>query len=174
MAGKRTNGSEAGFSEPNDAEPIILGTDDTLISDAGESGIPSIDPATISYEPDPDEQPRKRGRKPGSKNRPSATESKKSASDLTALLLSIHMMAAAFTKIPELILEEEEANKLGQAMNRVNELYGGMVIPEKWAAWGNLAITAGAIYGPRFVAHNLNAKNEKAKQPVTIDAQVIH
>lgn len=84
-------------------------------------------------------------------------------------------MAAAFLKVEELELSEPEAKQLGEAVARVNALYGNYMIPEKTAAWINLTMAAGSIYGPRMMAHKLRVKKEKAsgKGPVTIDSQKV-
>lgn len=96
------------------------------------------------------EPARRRGRKPGS-----GRKGKAAALDLSgveAILLSAHTMLAAMTKTPELIISQDEANKLASAINTVQEHYPVHVDP-KAMAWLNLAGVAGMIYGPRiFVA----------------------
>lgn len=173
MAGERTNGSTAEFD--GDASGVIDETGKFRVEDDGGDSIPLIEPTTIAYEPESgdDDTPRKRrGRKPGSRNT-TTKASKQASADLTQLLMSLHFMAAALVKTPELILEQDEAKRLGEAINRVNDLYGGIVLSEKAQAWLNLGVAAGTIYGPRFIASSINKKNKK-KNPVTIDAEVIN
>lgn len=170
MAKPTTIGIVTGNSDNERDGAVIVDETASLGSNGDEDRIPVIEPATIQFEPDTGEQPRKRGRKPGSRNAPKQSQ-KESSADLTAILLSIHYMGAALLKVPELALEEAEAKRLGAAVARINELYGGMVIPEKQMAWANLVIVAGSVYGPRFIAHNINKKNPSKKTAVTIDAQ---
>lgn len=170
MATKRVNGSEAGTSEPEDDESVIVGTMGDVPESVGESGIPIVEPATIAYEPDATEQPRKRrGRQPGSRNTNSRA-AKETANDLTGLLFSMHTMMAAFTGIEELELEESEAKKLGEAINRVNQFYGNVVLPPKAMAWAHLGFAVGQVYGPRFVAYGMRKKKEAKEKPQTINA----
>jgi hypothetical protein len=62
---------------------------------------------------------------------------------------------------PGLILTEDEASKLGEAITRVTELYDVQILPEKQMAWINLLMCAGGIYGPRIVASGLRKKQQK-------------
>jgi len=76
------------------------------------------------------------------------------------MLFSIHLMGAAFLKVPELMLTEDESKQLGDAVTRVTELYEVPLMDEKTLAWVNLAIVASGIYGPRTVAVVVNKKKE--------------
>lgn len=183
MAAKRTNGSEAGYfdSAVEDGKPVTIDSHSgaVTVEDDGDS-IPVIDPATISAEPDTGEPPsRKRGRPRGSKGGGNASKAsqKETASDLTAILMSLHFMGATILKVPELELDEEEAEKLGKAVARVQAQYEVPVLSEEQRAWINLLLVAGTIYGPRVMAHSLNRKRKPKgeHEPVTIDAeQVVH
>jgi hypothetical protein len=68
-------------------------------------------------------------------------------------------------------LTEDEAAKLASAVARVNELYGGMVLPEKAAAWIQLIMVAGTIYGPRIIVIQAKGKQKQVEQekPVVLD-----
>ncbi len=176
MAGKRTNGSEAGFAgdqNPDDELPIVGTSGEPDSSD----GIPIIEPATIIGSSSGDGAPRGRGRPRGSRtaSSPSKSKPKEGKQDLTIILLGLHSMAAAFTKVEELELSEKEAKLLSDNIAAVNELYGGIVVPEKVQAWLNLTFAAGSVYGPRIVAHKLRMKKEaeqkKRGEPVTINSQ---
>ena len=98
-----------------------------------------------------------------------------SAQNLAGILLSLHAMGAVLLKTPELELTEEEAGKLAAAVAHVNELYGGVVLPEKAAAWINLIMVAGTIYGPRIIVINAKGKARKTgEQPPTMpEAEVV-
>jgi|SRR5579863_53432 len=175
MATKRANGSEAGFEPSEDDQPIIIGDAGEIHADTGGDEIPAVDPASIPIEFGDDEQPaRRRGRKPGTKNSGGTKASKQATDDLTGLLVGLSFMGAALCQVPELELDETEAAKLGKAVNRLNELYGGMVLPPKVAAWLHLGITAGTIYGPRAIAYNLRKKTEQGKQPIDVKPTAVH
>lgn len=165
-------GSQTGFIDPeNNAGNRVISMDD----DANGGGIPFIEPTVIHGEPEGDPAPsnrKRRGRPTGSKNG-TTTKRKETSQDLTAVIFSLHTMAAAFTKIPELELDEAESKKIGDAVSKVNELYGGIILSEKTQAWINLTFAVGAVYGPRAIAYKMRTANEAKKKPVTIDAQVI-
>jgi hypothetical protein len=67
-------------------------------------------------------------------------------------------MCASFLSVEELAITEDEAKKLATAINAVAELYEIGALGQKTAAWVNLTVTCGGIYGPRLVAHNLKRK----------------
>lgn len=116
-----------------------------------------------------DDFPRKRGRPRGSKRVYASVTAKKEASlDLSGVLYSTHLMLAAMLKIEELKIEQTEAKELSDAIVRVNELYGGIVIPEKALAWINLGIVGMKVYGPRFAAHSLNRSKKKNDKPPAV------
>lgn len=88
---------------------------------------------------------------------------------LTDLLFSIHLMGAEFLSTPELELDRDEAKKLGDAITEVGKYYNVSFDPKKVAIF-QLAITAGGIYGVRFVAIRNRLKQSQEKiggpQPV--------
>ena len=85
-----------------------------------------------------------------------------SAQNLAGILLSLHMMAAALLQTPELEITQEESVRLGAAIAHVNDLYGGLILPEKAAAWIQLIMVAGTIYGPRVIV--ISARKSKKKE----------
>lgn len=101
------------------------------------------------------------GRRRGGKKGPRKAAK---AENLEALLLSIHGMLAAFTGVEELGLAEEESKKLSEAIARVQKLYDYKWISDEAAAWGNLVIAAGGIYGPRYMAIRLRQKREAEEE----------
>lgn len=146
---------------------------------SGSTGIEVVDPATAtsgngdsaaaatgtdsSGSAEPVITPKRRGRKPGSKN---ATTKKAAAIDLGGLdsiLFSIHLALSAITKMPELALDEAESKKLAEAASAVQAQYDVTLNP-KMLAWSQLVIVAGAIYGPRAIAVSMRVKREKASK----------
>lgn len=111
---------------------------------------------------------KRRGRPRGSKNaKQSRREETETQKTLGALLFSGHMMMASFIKVPELMLSEDEANKLGDAVNRVAALYDLPIFNEKTQAWIHLGFVAAGVYGPRAVAYHANHKPKK-REPIPI------
>lgn len=83
-------------------------------------------------------------------------------------MYALHLMGAKLLQTPELELETEEAEKLAGAVARVNALYNDFPIPEKWAAWINLLIVCGTVYGPRAIAASARMKSEKKPAPLEV------
>lgn len=100
--------------------------------------------------------PNKRG---GTRSRKENTETTRS---LSALLYSLHYMAATMMEAPEFAVTEEESDKLAAAVSKVTELYDVAIMGEKTAAWVGLAVAGGTIYGPRLIALNNRVKYEAA------------
>lgn len=117
--------------------------------------------------------PRKRGRKPGSKNgsgtgaqRTAAQKASTAVEGIEKLLLSLHTMAAIGFQTPELAIAPEDAKLLSGAIVDVAEQYSVTVDP-KVAAWAKLCMIAGTIYGGRILQIHLRHKSErKPKAPV--------
>ena len=104
---------------------------------------------------------RKRGRPKGSgKGSSQKTKTDQTSLDgIEAILLNLHMMGAAFLKVPELQLSPEEAEKLSEAIARVSALYD-FGASEKTLAWVNLTMALGSVYGTRIFAYSLRMKAE--------------
>jgi hypothetical protein len=145
-----------------DLESTIADARSTERDDDGSpTEIPTLEPES-SFVIEPDTGTKRRGRKPGSKNRATREQSQKEQSmDLTSLLLSTHFMLAKLTKIDELELEEDEAKRLGDAMARVQKEFGFKIIDPKTAALINLGVAAVGVYGTRAVAIYQNSKQQK-------------
>lgn len=105
---------------------------------------------------------RKRGRPRGSKGSAAPTKAARNhdLSGIESILVSLHAMAAAAIKIPELNLSEAEARTLVSATQEVARQYN-VAVSAKTAAWVNLGMAVGSIYGSRAVAIALKAKKEK-------------
>lgn len=67
-------------------------------------------------------------------------------------------MLAKSSKIDELQIDEEEAEKLAKAALRVSELYEIPLPSEKVLAWIGLANAMGRVYGPRIAAYTIRQK----------------
>lgn len=150
----------------------VVSVDDASIPDSSSSfGGDAIEPGTISDASETGTGERKRRSDAGKRHSPRRKNANRKtqaedAKDLTAVLLSLHLMVSTVTRIEELELSAEEAEQLAVAISRVNELYDGYVIPEKAMAWINLVMAMGTVYGPRMIAYNIRRKRE----PKTIES----
>jgi hypothetical protein len=158
MAGDATSGNQ-----DDDSGVLVEDVSGIIDSDQDGSGIPTIEPSTITIEPDASEtEGKRRGRPKGSKNSAAGKQSYKEVqSDLTGLLYSIHLMGAALLNVPELRLDEDEAKQLAGAMARVQKEFGVAVISPKAAALINMGVVGATIYGPRIVAMVNDASKKK-------------
>lgn len=143
-------------------------------------GYTVFDPASVGGTPNDasvgGDAPRKRGRKPGSKNgtgaaRTGAQKASTAVAGIEKLLLSLHTMAAVGFQAPELVLAQDDAKLLAEAMVDVAEQYSVTVDP-KVAAWAKLCMVAGTIYGGRILQIHLRRKSEKKPKPVQEAAEV--
>lgn len=119
--------------------------------------------------PDEPERRERRGRPKGSKGKRKQSDREESTPEnLTKLLLSCHEMLAALTGIPELLLSQEEAQKMGEAVHDVEVLYGELpYISPEVRAWTNLALTSVLIYWPRYVVIKKRGQ-EEAKRDIDV------
>lgn len=99
-----------------------------------------------------------RGEAKPERTRKSASEA---TSDLAGLLYSLHFMGAAFLKIPDMALTEDESRNLATAVVRVTELYDLPLMSEEARAWINLTMVAGNVYGTRIASHAIEAKRAR-------------
>lgn len=76
------------------------------------------------------------------------------------MLMGIHAMGASILKTPEIALEKPEATQLGKSLQDLAAAYDHVVNP-KTAAWIQLCIVTGAIYGPRVAAIRMREKTER-------------
>lgn len=135
---------------------------------------PEPEPA---HAPEPEARRETRGRPRGSykkkEKRGSGTADTESPENLSKLLLSVHQMLAAFLDIPELLLAQGEADKMGAAVAEVEALYAdtSFVSPEI-RAWANLGITSVMIYWPRYKVIKMRLDKE-ARQQQDIDVTPI-
>lgn len=164
----RNNGADSTSQNGNDGNQSIADGDVITASgidtvNDGESDRVINPGDLISGEPDPGDSGgrKRRGRPRGSGTGSGKSSRKEVSEDLAAVLFSLHFMAEKFLKVEELQISEEESKRLSDAILRVNNLYGGLVIPEKTMAIINLATVATGIYAPRVIAHGLRKKQEK-------------
>lgn len=96
---------------------------------------------------------RGRGRPPGSGNKPGSGKSASKATlSIEKLLFSVHQMGAMLMDAPDLELTRDEAKQVADAVADVSALYDMPIVNEKAAAWGNLALVVGMVYGTRAVS----------------------
>lgn len=188
--GKPYNGTTATDGGNPQSENRDTKPDNPVQQPANIAGIPVIDPIIYS---DPgndgfrndggtttDSQPRKRrGRPPGSKNGV-RTEAPKTSSNLVAnlesLLISVHIMGAAFLDWEELELDPEEAKRMSDAIKEVGKHYAMEIDPKKLALI-ELSVVCAGIYGPRVVSawrkgkKNVAEKQAAGPQPIKRDTE---
>lgn len=85
-------------------------------------------------------------------------------------------MLASATHTPELALDSKpdksgkgEHDRLGEAITTVAAQYGHVVDP-KVAAWMNLMIVCGAVYGTRYAAISMRLKMESDNRRLKVTA----
>ena len=78
---------------------------------------------------------------------------------LASGLVVVHQTLAHFSKIPELELQGEEAEKLTKSTLDVMAHYN-IVPTDKAMAWGALIATIAGVYGTRIFAYNIRKTNE--------------
>lgn len=93
---------------------------------------------------------KRRGRKPGSRNKSSgnatSSDPSKTASSLATMICMLHGVAANIVKIPALAISLEDSKLLTQASLEVAQLYDVPLPTEKVAAWMNLGAVAYKVY----------------------------
>jgi hypothetical protein len=159
LGSQRTIASIDGFDEPIESAKrgATIGTIEpaTRIEEPQNvAGLPTVEPfdlidGGISGDGFPSGRKR-RGRPVGSRNAPKQASTQNIAEHLESLLLSVHLMGAAFFSTPELALDPEEATKLSDAIKNVAQYYPVVFDPKK-LAMGNLGIVLLTIYGTRGV-----------------------
>jgi hypothetical protein len=166
-----SGGTDDGAGADGEGEQYGVRPDDSGSSGQGDGGV--VSPGRI-----PKPERKQKGRPKGSTGRKhpkrpataTATanadagtrkSSTQTASDLTAILFSAHMMLAAFTKQPNFIVTEEEAAKLAKGISRVAELYDAPLLDERTRAWIGLALVGAEVYGTRIAAVVVEAKRRQ-------------
>lgn len=104
---------------------------------------------------------KRRGRKPGTKNKPRGTSATQATADLSGMLFTIHMVMAKMVKSELMQITKEESEELSAAITRVTQLYDIRLLDEKTWAFINLALVMGNIYGTRLMVVSLETKRAK-------------
>lgn len=145
-------------------------TESNSVSDSGSIGTVTIDPEQLdefianggSGDSADSGTRKRRGRKPGSKNR---TNSKKAEITLEPLLMMAHTWASVLLKTPELALEQNEAKQLSDAYSVFCEHHEVPVISPKRMSEINMVAAICMVYGPRVIAaRNRKREERKVKQ----------
>ena len=158
--------SDTGTIQPessNDTgtDRIEFDAQEVRTSDTDYSDELPIEPSSIG---DTDQQPikRRRGRLKGSKNKATTRVTFSSQGNLEKLMLSAHMMAAAFLKTPELRIDQEESALLSKATLDVMKAYGVPELSDKQLAASQMVMALGTVYAPRIMLV-MHRKNQKPK-----------
>jgi hypothetical protein len=138
-----------------EVEEVIEEANDTLPGGGAESTVPP--------------GKRGRGRPPGSKSGGGPTKRNAGKSDAAALARQIvggHVLASMFTGIPELIVNEQEARMLADALIAVAEEYG-FALGGKTGATLQLLSALGMVYGTRVfaIAARIQKQQQEANAP---------
>ena len=144
-----------GEQQPTSDTRSTIGSDSSDTDSLNGIGVEVISPDSVSESGDTTPTGRKRNKNFGVKRGPRGSRKQNStenSDNLAAMLLGLHTMMALIASSPELELSEDEAIKLGKAIQHVNSLYEDAVIPEKPAAWIHLAMVTGGIWIPRVMA----------------------
>ena len=155
-----TSDTADGLSDDVSVNPVDFGsTDDGEIIDA-----------EAPYGRKADGTPRlRRGRKSGgastgaSEGKSSRAAKKKSAlgvEGLASIMANLTLMVAAATKVPEVVLSNDETTLISDAVENVAQYYD-FSLNSKAVAWTNLAVTVGGIVGAHVVAYKLRRDHEQ-------------
>ncbi len=79
-------------------------------------------------------------------------------------------MLATMMQAPEWALSEPEAAKLAESLQKVEKHFPAKLLSPKYVALGDLAITAGMIYGPRFMLMKQRQQQERAQRKAQAQA----
>ncbi len=120
-----------------------------------------IEPTSIN---DNDQPTRRKYKRRADAGQPRGTRQKRvtfsSQGNLEKLLLSAHMMGAAFLKTPELRIDAEESAMLAKATLDVMKAYGVPELSDKQLAASQMIMALGTVYAPRIalVYHRTHQK----------------
>lgn len=158
-----------------DANGDAGGNEQSQIWDSDDSG--KIDPAQIdaasggsSNIGGPEKGVgKKRGRKPGWRKPVTGTAEKANATldiaSFNQLIYNGHMMLAKIAKVPEIALDEDEAQKLANATANVARHYN-IAVSQKTLDWTNFATAICGIYGTRLIAIANKKRQEANARPI--------
>ena len=148
--------------EAKETKPDEIETGVTETADSGVESVPD-DSAQVSPDTAP---PAKRGRgrpagsgaKTGAKPGPkSSAKAKADVSRIGKQIMGIHMLAASFTGLPELVISQQEGEMLADAVVNVAEEYG-LSFSGKTGAAVQLFAAVAMVYAPRAIAISRRAQ----------------
>lgn len=153
--------AESATGESDGIDPIAAnGSDGDDSSEYGNS--PNyVDPATATATSDSGTGTgKRRGRKPGTKNKPRGTSTSQATADLSGMLFTAHLFMAKMLKSEVIEITKEESEELSSAITRVTQLYDVALLSEKNWAFLNLAMVMGNIYGTRLAVISKQSKKK--------------
>jgi len=86
----------------------------------------------------------------------------------------VHMFLAQRTQAPELMVTENEAQRLSLAINEVASHYPGLDIDPVVKSWLGLAFCAGTIYAPRVMAFRQRLTEARREKRVNSEAYAVN
>jgi len=125
----------------------------------------------LSPKPEVEQAKKKRGRQPGFSPGAKTQTGKKekiSARQITGILMLSHGFAATSAGIPELALDEAEAETIAAAMVDVLQFYDFQT-NAKTLAWCNLVGTLATVYGLKFLQMRSNQNGSTSTSTSTSD-----
>jgi hypothetical protein len=86
----------------------------------------------------------------------------------------VHMFLAQRIQAPELMVSENEAQRLALAINDVAQHYPGLDIDPVVKSWLGLAFCAGTIYAPRVMAFRQRLTEARREKRVNSEAYAVN
>jgi hypothetical protein len=156
------------IEQPSDSTVADGSNDERNIDSVSSVRIVEIDPEQLGdyvngtgTGSDSTDEPRKRrGRKPGTKNRTS-TGSKNATETVAPFITMLHQGAAIFLKTPELMLDEKEAKQLSDAYSEFCVHHNVPVLSDKRLSEVNMITAMMMVYAPRIIAIRNRVREEK-------------
>lgn len=171
---------QIGTADPNNVvdarinDHIDRSDDDTTDATSADDNNPAeriaghavFDPAgTGTGTTDSGPEPRKRGRKPGQKNRTTGKSETPSpvVETIQKMLFSIHLMGASITATPELVITPDQSKALAAAINDVASHFPSTIINPLYVSIAHLAMVLGGIYVPMVIVIRNKGKKQLPK-----------
>lgn len=140
-------------------------------SDSDSPIFTTIDPESIRGNSGGESTGKRRGRPRGSGGSGGRKTTSKATIDLSAILLSLHLMGSKLVNAPEFELSEDESKQLAKAITNVSDQYDIPMFDDKTMAWIQLAMVGGSIYGPRAMAYSVNHSKKQKSPPGPVVVQ---
>lgn len=155
------NGKPAGNGGSPDAVGARLVAGRPIVIDPANIGNASVGGGAGTDNAGSGDRPRRKYTKRGTGSAV-GKETPLSVDGVSAILVSVHTILAAFIKVPELALDPREADEMAKAAANVARHYD-VSASVKTLDWVNLATTCATVYGTRIYAARLRMKEEKTK-----------